>query len=142
MPRIEFYVLPDSDPYGRLLAACRLAAKAWQHDLPTFIRCADDAQQSAIDELLWRFRPERFLPHALASDAETAPIQLGLDDTKPPASTAQGVLINLCSTPSLHLQHFARVIEIVNQEPQQLATSRDNFRRYRQQGYDPQRVEL
>jgi len=34
------------------------------------------------------------------------------------------------------------VIEIVNQEPERLALSRDNFRQYRRHGYDPKRVEL
>ena len=28
MTRIEFYVLPDDNPLGRLRAACQLAAKA------------------------------------------------------------------------------------------------------------------
>jgi DNA polymerase-3 subunit chi len=34
------------------------------------------------------------------------------------------------------------VIEIVNQEPDLLTACRENFRSYRQRGYDPKRVEL
>ncbi|MOA40417.1 DNA polymerase III subunit chi [compost metagenome] len=64
---------------------------------------------------------------------------LGLDQA--PAAS-QGLLINLNPALSPHLEQFARVIEIVNQEPQLLALCRENFRLYRQKGYDPQRVEL
>jgi len=53
-----------------------------------------------------------------------------------------GVLLNLDSSLSPHLEQFQRVIEIVNQQPELLAASRENFRSYRQRGYDPRRVEL
>jgi DNA polymerase-3 subunit chi len=54
----------------------------------------------------------------------------------------QGRLVNLAPTLSPHIDQFSRIIEIVNQEPQLLTACRDNFRLYRRQGYDPQRVEL
>ncbi|MNH46847.1 DNA polymerase III subunit chi [compost metagenome] len=54
----------------------------------------------------------------------------------------QGLLINLASSISPHVECFSRVIEIVNQEPDLLAACRENFRAYRQRGYDPKRVEL
>lgn len=139
MTRIEFYVLPDAAPEGRLLAACRLAAKAWQHEMPVFLRCQDARQCTELDALLWRFRAERFIPHNLHSDDPMAPVVLGLDE--PPAQP-QGVLINLAAELSGHLDLFSRVFEIVNQQPDQLALGRENFRLYRRQGYDPKRVEL
>ena len=65
MTRIEFYVLPDSEQAGRARAACQLASKGWQHGLSVFIRCQDDQQCYELDELLWTFRAERFIPHEL-----------------------------------------------------------------------------
>ena len=64
---------------------------------------------------------------------------IGLDE-QPEAQ--QAVLINLSSTLSPHIDRFSRVIEIVNQEPDLLTACRENFRSYRQRGYDPKRVEL
>ncbi|EWC42867.1 DNA polymerase III subunit chi [Pseudomonas stutzeri] len=139
MTRVEFYVLPDDNPLGRLRAACQLAAKGWQHGMQVFIRCADETQSSQLDELLWSFRAERFIPHGQHADDPQVPVVIGLEQAP---AFAQGLLINLASTLSSHIDRFSRVIEIVNQEPQLLTACRENFRLYRRQGYDPQRVEL
>ena len=139
MPRIEFYVLSTAVPAERLRAACQLAMKAWRAGLPVFVRGSDVQQCSELDELLWRFKAESFVPHDLHQDNPQAPVTIGLDDE--PASQ-QGVLINLGSTLSPHVERFSRVIEIVNQEPDLLTACRENFRSYRQRGYDPKRVEL
>lgn len=139
MTRIEFYVLPDSEPAGRARAACQLASKGWQHGMSVFIRCQDEQQCTELDELLWSFRAERFIPHELHDDDPHAPVVIGIE--QPPA-TAQGLLINLTPSISEHIDRFSRVIEIVNQQPELLTVCRDNFRHYRQRGYDPKRVEL
>ncbi|MFZ6047829.1 DNA polymerase III subunit chi [Pseudomonas sp. CR3202] len=137
--RIEFYVLSSANPADRLRAACQLAAKGWRHGLPVLLRCSDAAQRDELDQLLWRFRAESFIPHSLIGDDATAPVVLALDEEPP---VAQGLLINLASSISPHVERFSRVIEIVNQEPALLAACRENFRAYRQRGYDPKRVEL
>lgn len=139
MTRIEFYVLPDSTAAGRLRAACQLASKGWQHGLPVFIRCENPDQSAELDELLWSFRAERFIPHAAFDEDPQAPVVIGLEQPPP---MEQGLLINLARTLSAHTDGFSRVIEIVNQQPELLTVCRENFRLYRQQGYDPKRVEL
>ena len=139
MPRIEFYVLSSATPAERLRAACQLAGKAWRHGLPVFLRGHDSAQCHELDELLWRARQESFIPHGLHQDDPHGPVVIGLDEE--PAAQ-QAVLINLSSTLSPHIDRFSRVIEIVNQEPDLLTACRENFRSYRQRGYDPKRVEL
>ncbi|WP_342244112.1 DNA polymerase III subunit chi [Pseudomonas sp. OTU5201] len=137
--RVEFYVLSSANPADRLRAACQLAAKGWRHGLPVLLRCTDAAQRDELDALLWRFRAESFIPHSLIDDDANAPVVLALDEEP---SVQQGLLINLSATISPHVERFSRVIEIVNQEPDLLAACRENFRTYRQRGYDPKRVEL
>ncbi|MBX9914023.1 MAG: DNA polymerase III subunit chi [Pseudomonadaceae bacterium] len=137
--KVEFYVRPDSQPVGRLKLACQLAAKAWRAGLPVFVRGADAAQCVELDELLWRFKGETFIPHNLHDEQPDAPVVIGID--QPPA-TAQAVLINLHPQIAANCEQFSRIIEIVNQQPEQLELARDNFRLYRQRGYAPQRVEL
>lgn len=137
--KVEFYVLSSTKMADRLDAACRLAHKAWRAGFMTFIRCSDSTQQAELDELLWTFRKHSFIPHSLHADTCQAPVVLGIDER--PDFTA-GVLINLHSEISTHLNCFDRVIEIVNQEPEQLIISRQNFMHYRKQGYQPARVEL
>ena len=113
--------------------------KAWRAGMPVFLRGSNAAQCSEVDELLWRFKAESFVPHSLYQEDAQAPVVIGLDEVP---TSAQGVLINLDSTLSLQVEHFSRVIEIVNQEPDRLTACRENFRSYRQRGYDPKRVEL
>lgn len=139
MPRIEFYVLSSATAAERIRAACQLAGKAWRAGVPVFLRGSDAQQCQELDEGLWRFRAESFLPHSLYQDDAQAPIVIGLDE---PPGLAQAVLINLASSLSPQVEHFSRVIEIVNQEPELLTACRENFRSYRQRGYDPKRVEL
>lgn len=139
MPRIEFYVLSSNDAIGRPRAACQLALKAWSAGLPVFVRGSDEAQCAELNELLWTFKAERFVPHDLHQDAPLSPVVLGIDEAP---SADQGVLINLGSSLSPHVERFSRIIEIVNQQPELLSACRENFRTYRQRGYDPQRVEL
>ncbi|WP_068828091.1 DNA polymerase III subunit chi [Pseudomonas sp. BMS12] len=137
--RVEFYVLSSNTPESRLRAACQLAMKAWRAGLPVFLRGADADQCQVLDQLLWSFRAESFVPHSPAEEDAQAPVVIGLDQA--PAQ-AGGVLLNLHPHLSPHLAQFTRVIEIVNQQPELLAQCRENFRQYRQLGHDPQRVEL
>lgn len=137
--KVEFYVLPTTQSADRLNAACRLAHKAWRAGFMTFIRCADTAQQSELDELLWSFRKHSFIPHDIYTDHAKAPVLIGINQHPP---FTEGVLINLHNELSSHLDCFSRVIEIVNQEPELLKISRKNFVSYREQGYQPARVEL
>lgn len=139
MPRIEFYVLSSAIPADRLRAACQLAMKAWRAGMPVFLRGSDATQCAELDDWLWRFKAESFVPHSLYEEDAQAPVVIGLDEEP---ARVQGVLINLGSTLSPQVEHFSRVIEIVNQEPDLLTACRENFRSYRQRGYDPKRVEL
>ena len=139
MVRIEFYVLSSATPAERLRAACQLAGKAWRAGLPVFLRGIDQGQCDELDALLWRYRTESFVPHNLHQDDPQAPVVIGLDQEP---SARQGVLINLNPLISPFVERFSRVIEIVNQDPALLTACRENFRSYRQRGYDPKRVEL
>ena len=139
MLRIEFYVLSSTGLSERRRAACQLAQKAWRAGLPVFLRGSDAAECSELDELLWHFKRESFIPHSLYHEQPEAPVVIGLDEQP---RQPQGVLINLSDSLSPHIERFSRVIEIVNQEPERLAACRENFRIYRQRGFDPHRVEL
>ena len=137
--KIEFYVLASAAPAERERVACQLAMKAWRAGLPVFLRASDAAQCKTLDELLWRFKGETFVPHNLYDDDSSAPVLIGLDQ---PPHASNGLLINLHPQLREDLTLFSRVIEIVNQHPEQLQLARDNFRLYRQRGFAPQRVEL
>lgn len=133
MTRIDFYVLPDSDPQATRAYACRLAAKAWQQGLSVYLLTAPEQEQT-LDDLLWQFQSMRFLPHRRLSDASlpAAPIELG--STEPPQQH-HGLLINLAEHIPDWFSRFDRVAEIVCQQDAALARLRQHYRHYQSFGY-------
>lgn len=147
MTQIDFYVLPDATSDARWQFACRLSEKAQRSGMNTVLLLDDQAQASALDELLWTFKPESFIPHqcwepSLPLPAGQSPAQAYLIHRQtaqpeqlinPLASTS--LLINLSSQVPPYSSRFARLSELVIQEPSALATSRERFSYYKAQGH-------
>lgn len=132
MPQVDFYILPSSEPRDRLEYACKLTAKAWREGMQVYLRCADTTQCAELDQHLWRFRGECFIPHDLLTDAPESPVVLGTGELP---TAREGLLINLAAgTPAL-MEGFARIAELVIEEPTIRQMARDNFRFYRERGY-------
>lgn len=138
MPKIDFYVLPDANPQGRHLLACRLTEKAFSHGHRVYIYTESPAQSAMLDELLWTFRDKSFIPHALNGDPRLtdAPVVLGHTQAPPPASAT--VLINLGTTVPDFFESFERVTELVDQSEETKRLARERFRHYRERGFSPE----
>ncbi len=130
--RVDFYVIPSADPSARLQVACRLAEKAWRQGMQVYLHCADEAQRSELDDRLWSFRGEAFIPHSLAEEDAEAPVALGLGE---PPGNHRDLLINLTLEAPGFVANFSRVAELVVEEPAIRQAARDKFRFYREQGY-------
>ena len=133
MPRIDFYVLPDRQENGRALLACRLADKAYRLGHTVYLFTASDAQAAALDDLLWTFRQDSFVPHErypLAGE-EGSPVLVG---AAAPITVDAQVLINVTDVLPEGFERFERVVELVDSDPEVLAKSRERFRQYRERG--------
>ena len=141
MPRVDFYVLPDCKDNGRALLACRLTDKACSLGHTVYLLTASEAQAAALDDLLWTFRQDSFIPHErypLAGE-ESSPVLVGA--VLPTDSNAQ-VLINFTDALPEGFERFERVVELVDQNPDVLARSRERFRQYRERGCAPETHKL
>lgn len=88
-----------------------------------------------LNNLLWTFRDESFIPHQLASDHEQghSPIEIGCTETI--ASSHQDILLNLHSlVPPFHEQ-FKRVLEIVPNEEKARLLAEEHRSFYEKKGY-------
>lgn len=134
MPRVDFYILPDQLHASLHLFACRLTEKALQQDNRILIHTASLEESQRIDDLLWTFNDDSFIPHALGGDEDEAehPVVISHDLSK--ADDFQ-LLINLSNECATHIS-IPRIAEIVNQEPQRKNMGRDHFKRYREQGFE------
>ena len=133
MPRADFYLI-DKPRFREqpLLLVCELARRAYAAQQPTLILTRDFEQAEAVDELLWDFDSDAYIPHQLAGDdddAHTAVLIVppGIDTADRP------LLINLRDAcPS---GRFERVLEVVAADEAERTGSRERWREYHQRGF-------
>ncbi len=138
-PKVDFYLLRDTEPRARLRTACRLAEKAYDQGLQVTL-CTDSAAETAqLDELLWTFSDRSFVPHCVwpAEEAAAAdtPVLIGsgvLPDTH------RDVLVNLGADVPAGFEGYARVLEIVDADEAARSQARNRWRHYREHGVSPE----
>lgn len=137
MTRVDFYVLSDSDAQNRNTLVCKLAEKAFRHDKPVFIHADDANLLEQLDQHLWHFRADSFVPHRLVHNGEPLsqldndPVQLSANEP----GTDRRVLINLSNQVPTFFSRFERTLEVVNQSEPVRDSARERYRFYQQRGY-------
>lgn len=138
MTRVGFYVVSDGDAARRLAVAARLANKAFARGHRIFLHCVDEQQAREMDQLLWRYPPESFLPHALFGAGEE-PVLIGWGQDP---GGHDDLLINLGLEPPPFFPRFHRVAEVVTQDPASLAALRAAWNFYKHRGYALEKHDL
>lgn len=131
MTRIDFHSnVPDKIAY-----VCRLVRKARSANCQIVLLANDRSQLAALDEALWTFSEQDFLPHVMADDvlAAQTPVILTDDDTKD--LPHHQILINLSSNTPAHFARFERMFEIVSSDDADKSDGRERYRFYQQRGY-------
>ncbi|MGE0582283.1 MAG: DNA polymerase III subunit chi [Steroidobacteraceae bacterium] len=137
MSQVDFYVTDTVADDARLQLACKVTEKAYLAGLRVLVWCQAADELARFDELLWTFADRSFVPHeALAAGdaASAAPVVLtaGIEPADLP-----DVLVNLdADIPAIALR-APRVLEFIDGEPARRLAGRDRFRRYREQGLEP-----
>ncbi len=141
MTRVDFYILQGDDAHTRPLFACRLVEKAYALGHRIYIHTESATQTAHLDELLWTFKQDSFLPHAPqgAEQGDHSPILLG-HATEPEHNT--DVLINLAPAVPLFFGRFERVAELIDQQEQHKLQGRERYSFYRDRGYELQTHKL
>ncbi len=132
MTKIDFYVLPETTSEARWLFACKLTEKAFRMGLSVLIVLDSEPQARQLDELLWTFKPESFIPHQLIGGEKPAPVEITFTAE---TGAHQGLLLNLSDRIPAVFSRFERVSEVVIQEPEMLAISRERYSFYKSRGY-------
>ena len=132
LTKVDFYILPSAEPSARLDFACKLAEKAWRLGHKVYLHCSDETQRKDLDERLWRFKGESFVPHSNLEDQPDGVVLMGFAEA--PANH-QDLLINLDLKVPEFFKRFARVAEVVVEDPVVRLAARESFRFYREHGY-------
>lgn len=141
-PRVDFYVLPTSEPAARLRFACRLVEKAWLRRHRVRVQLDPGGDLETFDELLWTFADRSFVPHQRLGAGEPAPepapavVVLADGDA---ADTGDGdLVVNLAGGMPPGLERWERIAEVVDADGERRRLGRERFRQYRERGIQPQ----
>jgi DNA polymerase-3 subunit chi len=140
MPRADFYLIDKprfrEDP---LLLVCELAKRAFGAEQLTLILTRDFEQAEAIDEYLWSFDEDSFIPHQLAGDDDDANTAVLI--VPPGVEVAdRPMVINLRDTCAPG--QFDRVLEVVAADPAEREGSRARWSEYKKAGVEVKKHDM
>jgi len=134
MTRADFYLIDKprfrDDP---LLLVCVLVKKAYAAEQPTLILARSTEQAEALDEKLWEFDDDSFIPHQLAGDDDDSITAVVI--ASPGVATAdRPLVVNLrdeCAEGA-----YERVLEVVAADPAEREGSRVRWAEYKRRGFE------
>lgn len=141
MARADFYLI--GKPRFReqpLLLVCELARKACDAGLPMLVLCASAAQAEQLDDLLWSFDPDAYVPHQIVGadeDEEEVPVLLAAPEHAP---GMRPMVLNLrdAAVPD----GFERVLEVVPADDSARGPLRERWKQYVARGIDVKKHDM
>lgn len=131
MTRIDFH----SNVTNKLAYACRLVRKARAAQCQIVLLGRNRSELNQLDQLLWTFSEQDFLPHVHASDVLATQTPVILCDNENLELPHHHVLINLSGNLPQNFARFERMLEIISADQADQAAGRDRYRFYKQRGY-------
>ncbi len=132
--KIDFYIIENGGEAEAWLAACEQTAAAATTG-KVYLYTANEAASDQMDDLLWSYQPDAFIPHQCldVNDPEPPAVQIG---NMPPPSDYTGTLINLQPTLPAFYTQFDRLVEIVFSDPTVQQLARERYKHYRDAGHE------
>lgn len=140
MAQIDFYILDQGTQHEANLLACRLLEKAYQANQAVYVHMPSSESAKQLDALLWTYRDDSFIPHALVDEEKEADIliRIGYADLDAPylnTMASNGLLLNLTAETPGFYHHFPRMMEIIQQDASLQQLARERYKHYRDQGH-------
>ena len=133
--RATFYLI-DKPRFREqpLLLVCELAKKASDAGMATLVLARDAAQAEQLDDLLWSFDPDAYVPHQIAGaedDEEEATVLIAAPDLD---VALRPLVINLRD--AAVEGEFDRVLDVVPADESARAPSRERWKQYAARGLE------
>lgn len=127
---VDFYVMEEEGEQAKSMLACALIEEAYFNGRRIFVYCPNAQQAEHLDELLWIFKPDSFIPHNLQGEGPEPPppVQLGFH-TEPRGF--HDLLMNLTDEVPPFYTKFKQVIELVGLNEAEKTISRAHYKHYR-----------
>jgi len=130
LPKVNFYVLSSQSEQGRQAFACKLAEKSFRLGFKTTILTDTLEQAERLDRLLWTFRANSFVPHAIYQENKSHPANAVIISTQQAPEGWQHTLINLSSHFPEMLEQSEQVFELLDNDESQKQAGRERYRQY------------
>ena len=129
----DFYLLDSLEPMAREHFACRILEKAYKKGHKVFVFCDDEASVNHLDELLWTFKDDSFIPHNIQGEGPEPPpaIQIG-HQTEPRGFN--DILLNMSKVVPTFYNKFSRIIEIIDNNEIIKEIGRAHYKQFKQAG--------
>ena len=123
-----------TDAQLHLHYACLQAAHFYRQNQRVFIYTQDQQSAHDIDEMLWAFDPDSFVPHNLIGEGpkQGAAVEISWQ----PPKNRRAVLINLTSEVPNFANQFSHLIDFVPADDTLKEQARNRFRTCRQWGFN------
>lgn len=128
--RVDFYLLASDQNEARSKIACRLLEKAYAKGHRVFVYCNSKEEAELLDELLWTFKDDSFIPHNLQGEGPEPPPPVQIGYEKEPRGF-NDILLNLSPSIPPFYTRFKRVMELVINVETEKEQSRLNYKKYR-----------
>ncbi len=130
MPHVNFYIFNQATLWNPLFPELLETAISAGHNVLIATPSLDSSNE--IDQYLWQYRIESFLPHlVIENDGHDAPILISHLETP---LTHQGILINLTSHILENYTDYEHIIEFVLEDGTAKKMSRIKYKKYQQLG--------
>ena len=139
MPKQATFFLLDENTGNKsasdllLFCACQQAAIAYRQQQKVFIFTQNQAQAHAVDEMLWAFDADSFVPHNLMGEGPSygSPVEISWQAP----TNRRALLINLTDEVPAFAAQFNQVIDFVPADEQLKQQARQRYRTYQQAGF-------
>lgn len=132
MSTVTFFLLAAEDEVARQRFVCKLAANHCYEQSRTHILVPNEEYLEELNQMLWEFPAERFVPHVVLSErSDTCLVTLNCADQ---FDGNGDTLINTTANIPQIASKFSKVCEVVLSEERPRA--REQFRQYRSLKYE------
>ena len=137
MPKANFYLLKHNTQDAKHGLACRLAEQQYKQGQRVYLHTNNADHSAALDQWLWQYSPESFLPHTQHNDALAPQVAILIGHGQAPPADIDCIL-NLSDQPLPATCITAAVAEFILNEETNKARGRQLWQQYKQRGWQLQ----
>jgi DNA polymerase-3 subunit chi len=141
MPRADFYLIAKprflAEP---LRLVCELARKACDAGQPLLVLADSMTQAEQLDELLWEFDPDAYVPHQIAGtdeDDDVTPVLIAAPESD---AALRPLVLNLRAAAVSGA--FERVLEVVPADESARGPLRERWKAYKDRGLEVNKFDM